>query len=102
MARCSSLSVFGWWSLPAAAGRPAATARGLGFLRLAFRRFALRAGPDHRQRHPPALVIDMVNPDGHAIAHGRHFVRAPDIPLGHLADVDQAAVLQTNVHEDAE
>src|SRR3954469_2583051 len=57
---------------------------------------------DHRQRDPLPFVIDTHYPGRHHVADAHHVVRALDVAVGELADVDQARVLQPDVHEGAE
>ena len=61
-----------------------------------------RAGPDHRQRHSPPLLVDLHHPDMHGIAHRHDLVRIADEAVGHAADVDQAAVVHADIDEAAE
>ena len=89
------------------AGRAAAASRRCcggccGCWRPALRRLALGAGRDHRQRHAAALLVHRQHPDRHHVADRHHVVGALDVAVGHLADVDQAAVLQADVDEGAE
>src|SRR5262249_5044389 len=65
-------------------------------------RLALRAGPDHRQPDAAAAGVDRKAPARHQTAHRHHTVVPLDVAVGHLADVDQAAVLQADVDEGAE
>ena len=64
----------------------------------------LPLGPrlDHRQRDPFPLLVDAHHPDRHHVAHAHHVVRALDVAVGELADVDQPRVLQADVDEGAE
>ena len=47
-------------------------------------------------------MVDAHHPDGHHVADAHHVVRALDVAVGELADVDQARVLQADVDERAE
>ena len=61
-----------------------------------------RARRDHGERYPPPLLVDFQDPDLDDIAHGHHVVRIADEFVGHLADVDQAAVVHADIDEGAE
>src|SRR5262245_27479133 len=68
---------------------------------------ALRLGPlaarrDHRQRYPAALLLDLLHPHPHHVADRDHVVRVFDVPVRHLADVDQPGVLEADIHERTE
>ncbi len=65
-------------------------------------RLALAARLNHRQRNPVALLVNRQNPNGDDVADGYHVIGALDIAIGHLADMDQAAILETDIHEGAE
>ena len=49
-----------------------------------------------------SLVIDVQYPNFHHVAHRYDVVRTFNIAVGHLADMDQTAILQADVHEGAE
>src|SRR6185312_13475657 len=53
---------------------------------------SLGAGLDHRQGDSLALAVHAHHPDGHDIADAHDVVRALDVAVGKLADVDQAGV----------
>src|SRR4051794_34239449 len=85
----------------APATRRTIPARRPGFLRLTLGRFALCAGLDHRQRNTPASMIDRHHPHGHHITHQYDIIRTLDVTIGHLTDMDQAAVLEPDIDEGA-
>lgn len=65
-------------------------------------RWTLRSRLDHRQRNPPTLPIDGQDPHGDDIADRDQFVRAADISIGQLRNMDESTVFKTDVDEDAE
>ena len=63
---------------------------------------SLRAGRHHGERDALSLAVDAQNPDGHDVAHADDVVRAADVAVGELADVDEAGVLEADIDEGAE
>ena len=72
---------------------------GFRLLAAAFSAGALCARLDHGQRHATALFIHTQHPNLDDVAHGDHFVRIADETVGQLADVDQSAVVHSDVDE---
>ncbi len=60
-----------------------------------------RAGPDHGQRHPAALLIDLHHPDVYDIAHCHDFVWIADEAVRESADMHQSAVVHADIDEAA-
>src|SRR5205823_5519589 len=65
-------------------------------------RLALRSRLDHRQRHAVALLVDRQHPNPNDVVDRHDVIGAFDVAVGHLADVHQAAVFETNIDEGAE
>src|SRR5262249_5612994 len=57
---------------------------------------------DHGQRNPSRGLVHLENPDAYHVTDCNHVVWILDITIGHLTDVNQAAVLQANVDEGTE
>ncbi len=70
--------------------------------RAAFLWATLAAGFDHRERDAMPLSVHGQHPDTDHVTDRHHVVRTLDIAVGHLADVNQTAVLQSDVDEGAE
>src|SRR5262249_50058460 len=63
---------------------------------------ALRTRLDHRQRDALPLLVHAHHPDRDHVADTHHVVRALDVAVGQLADVNQARILQPDIDERAE
>ncbi len=57
---------------------------------------------DHRQRDPAPLLVHLQHPDLDDVADGNHLVRVADEAVGHVADVDQPAVVHADVDKGPE
>ena len=60
-----------------------------------------RAGLHHRQGDPFAFLINAHHPDRHHVAHAHHIVRALDVAIGKLADMNKPRILEADVDEGA-
>jgi hypothetical protein len=59
-------------------------------------------GRNHRQGYFAGFRFDVEHPDGHSIADRNDFIRAADVAVGHLTDVNQTAFPQADVYESPE
>jgi hypothetical protein len=66
------------------------------------RRSPLATRRDHRERHPPPVRIDIDDPHRHDIPNRYDVIRGLDVAVSHLANVDQPAVLQPDIHKRSE
>jgi hypothetical protein len=56
----------------------------------------------HAQANAAAIQIDLDDFDGHYVAHADHLEGVLDVAVGQLADVHQAILLDTDIHEGTE
>src|SRR6185437_1080011 len=66
------------------------------------RRFSFGTGRDHRQRNTMPFLVHRQHPHRHHITDRHHIVGAFDVAIGHLANVNEAAILQADIDEGAE
>jgi hypothetical protein len=63
---------------------------------------AFHTRSNHRQRNSLAVHVDVDHPNINHIADAANLMRAADVAVRHLADVNQTAVLQADIDEHTE
>jgi hypothetical protein len=63
---------------------------------------AFRARGNHRERNAASRLVDFQNPDFDDVADRNHFVRIANVTIRQLTDVNQSAVVQSDINKRTE